>query len=132
MEGIDVPVMFDAYDRILARVKPGERLKTPDAKTGQPFTVETVDAEGVTIKTAKGGKIRMGLFTFETAAKFLSDHGVVGDRWLEVKDEDFQMLLNMENDRVRAASYVISILGAAGVIDVDGGRPNKVRLASTK
>jgi len=29
-----------------------------------------------------------------------------------------------------ASSYVISLLGAAGVIDVDGGRPNKVRLAA--
>jgi len=122
--------MLDAYDRILARVKVGDRLRTPDAKTGQPFTVEAVDAEGVTIKTAKGGKIRVGLFTFETATKFLADHGVAGDRWLEVKDEDFQMLLNMENDRVRASSYVIAILGAARVLDVDGGRPNKVRLAA--
>lgn len=120
--------MFGAYDRILARVKPGDRLETPDAKAGKPFTVEVVDAEGVTIKTANGGKVRMGLFTFETAAKFLADHAVVGDRWLEVKDEDFQMLLNMENDKVRAASYVLAILGAAGVIDVDGGRPNRVRL----
>lgn len=124
--------MFDAYDRILERVKKGDRLKTPDDRTGQPFTVESLDAEAITIKTAKGGKIRMGLFTFETAVKFLSDQGVAGDRWLEVKDQDFQMLLNMENDRVRASSYVIALLGAAGVIDIDGGRPNKVRLASPK
>jgi hypothetical protein len=123
-------MQLGAFDRVLDRVKPGDRLKTPDEKAGQPFTVETVDLEGVSIKTAKGGRIRIGLFTFETAAKFLADRGVAGDRWLEVKDEDFQMLLNMENDRVRASSYVIAILGAAGVLDVDGGRPNKVRLAA--
>ena len=123
-------MQFSAYDRILERVKPGDRLKTPDEKAGQPFTVETVDLEGVSIKTAKGGRIRIGLFTFETATKFLADRGVAGDRWLEVKDEDFQMLLNMENDRVRASSYVIAILGAARVVDIDGGRPNKVRLTS--
>jgi len=123
-------MQLGAYDRVLAHVKPGDRLKTPDAKTGQPFTVESVDAEGVSIKTAKGGRIRIGLFTFETAFKFLADRGVAGDRWLEVKDDEFQMLLNMENDRVRASSYVISILGAARVIDIDGGRPNKVRLAA--
>lgn len=124
-------MQLGAFDRILDRVKPGDGLKTPDDKAGQPFTVETVDAEGVSIRTAKGGRIRIGLFTFETAAKFLTDRGVAGDRWLEVKDEDFQMLLNMENDRVRASSYVIAILGAARVIDVDGGRPNKVRLAAS-
>jgi hypothetical protein len=124
-------MQFSAFDRVLERVKPGDRLKTPDEKAGQPFTVESVDAEGISIKTAKGGRIRIGLFTFETAAKFLADRGVAGDRWLEVKDQDFQMLLNMENDRVRASSYVIAILGAARVLDIDGGRPNKVRLAAS-
>jgi hypothetical protein len=57
--------------------------------------------------------------------KYLADLG--GD-WLPVKDEMFQAVLNMENDRVRASSYVISILGAAGLIDIDGSRPNRVRL----
>ena len=123
--------MFDAYDRIQERLKPGQQLKTPDAKVGATFTIETVDLEGVGIKTARGGKIRVSLFTFETAVKFLADNGIRGDRWLEVKDPDFQMLLNMENDKVRAASYILSMLGAAGVIDVDGGRPNKVRLTGT-
>ena len=122
--------MFDAYDRIQARLAAGQKIRTPDAKVGSTFTVEVVDLEGVTIKTAKGGKIRVSLFTFETAVKFLADNGVRGERWHEVKDQDFQMLLNMENDRVRAASYVLAMLGAAGVIDIDGGRPNKVRLAS--
>jgi hypothetical protein len=116
------------YDRVLERVKVGDKLRTPDERTGQPFVVEAVDAEGVSVKTAKGGRVRVGLFTFESAAKFLSDRGFVGDRWLEVKDEDFQMLLNMENDRVRASSYVLALLAAAGVIQIDGRRPNKVRL----
>jgi hypothetical protein len=120
--------MLDAFDAVLAKVKPGTQLKTPDEKVGQPFTVTAVDAEGVAIKTARGGSIRISLFTFETAAKYLADKGCRGGTWLEVKDPDFQMLLNMENDKVRAASYVLAILGAAGVIDVDGGRPNRVRL----
>ncbi len=120
--------MAGAWDSILERVKPGDRLRTPDERTGQPFAVEAVDAEGVTVRTSRGGRVRVGLFTFETAAKFLRDNGVVGGRWLEVKDPDFQTLLNMENDRVRAASYVLAILAAAGVVEIDGGRPNKVRL----
>lgn len=120
--------MLDAYDAVLAKVKPGTQLKTPDEKVGQPFTVDALDAEGVAIRTARGGKVRISLFTFETAAKYLADKGCRGGTWLEVKDPDFQMLLNMENDKVRAASYVLAILGAAEVIDVDGGRPNRVRL----
>ena len=52
-----------------------------------------------------------------------------GGKWLEVKDPDFQMLLNMENDRVRAASYALAVMRAAGLVEIDGGRPNKVRIA---
>lgn len=122
--------MLDAYDQIQERVKPGQQLRTPDEKVGQTFTVDKVDAEGMEIRTHRGGRIRISLFTFETAVKFLADQNVRGERWLEVKDPDFQMLLNMENDRVRAASYILAILGAAGLIDVDGGRPNRVRLAA--
>jgi hypothetical protein len=89
-----------------------------------------VDPEGVSVRTAKGGRVRISPFTFDAAAKFLADRGCAGDRWLEAKDEDFQAVLNMENDRVRAASYVLAILGKAGVVDLDGRRPNRVRLAS--
>ncbi len=121
---------MSAYDQVLERVHTGDRLRTPDDRTGQPFTVDEVDAEGVSIRTARGGRIRMGLFVFESAQKYLADNAVVGDRWLEVKDEDFQTLLNMENDRVRASSYVLALLGAARVIDIDGSRPNRVRLKS--
>lgn len=121
--------MFDVYSRIQERVKPGAKLKTPDEKVGAAFTVETVDEEGVGVRTHRGGKIRISLFTFEMAVKFLADRGYRGSQWVEVKDQDFQVLLEMENDRVRAASYILGILGAAGVIDVDGRRPNKVRLA---
>ena len=59
--------MFDAFDVIQAKVKPPLALATPDSSRGQPFTVTAVDAEGVTVKTSKGGTIRIGLFTFETA-----------------------------------------------------------------
>lgn len=121
---------MSAFETVLEKVRPGDALRTPDLKTGQPFTVERVDAEGVAVRTARGGRIRISPFTFDTAVKFLSDRGCAGDRWLEARDEDFQMVLNMENDRVRAASYVLAILGRAGVLDVDGRRPNRVRLAS--
>jgi hypothetical protein len=120
--------MFGTYDKILDRVKPGTKLRTPDERVGKPFTVEKLTLESVEVKTAKGGKVRIGLFTFETAVKFLEDNLITGEKWLPVKDEDFQMLLNMENDRVRASSYVLGILGAADVIEIDGGRPNRVRL----
>jgi len=124
MSGLDTP-----FDRVIAQVRPGTRLKTPDDRTGKTFVVDVVDNEGVLVKTYSGGRVKIGLFTFDTAVKFLDDMGVRGDTWMPVKDDLFQAILNSENDRVRASSYVVSILGAAGVIDVDGSRPNRVRLA---
>ena len=84
--------------------------------------------EDVTVRTARGGRVKISPFTFDTAVKYLEDLGCRGDRWLEVKDETFQAVLNSENDRVRASSYVLAILARAGLVEIDGGRPNKVRL----
>ncbi|MGH7163049.1 MAG: hypothetical protein ACREID_06170 [Planctomycetota bacterium] len=122
--------MDSAYDVVMQRLKPGDRLKTPDDRTGKPFEIAALDAEAVTVKTARGGRVRVSLFSFDTAVKYLSDRGIRGDRWLAVQDDDFQALLNMENDRVRASSYVLGILAAAGLVEIDGGRPNRVRLGS--
>lgn len=121
--------MQTAFDAVVQRVRPGSTLRTPDRASGKPFTVEHVDAESVRVRTARGGRVKISLFTFDSAIKFLEDLQCRGDNWLEVKDENFQAVLNMENDRVRASSYVLAILGAAGLVDLDGSRPNKVRLA---
>jgi len=121
---------MSVYDKILKSVPPGTKLRTPDNRVGKPFTVDKADLEGVDVRTDRGGRVRISLFTFDTAVKYVTDYGCVGDNWMPVKDEGLQMLLNSENDRVRASSYVISILGAAGIFDVDGNRPNRVRIAS--
>jgi len=122
--------MVSAYDAVLAKIRPGDALKTPDDRTGKPFSIAFIDPEAVAVKTARGGRVRISLFTFDSAVKYLADLGIRGDRWLETKDEDFQMVLNMENDRVRAASYVLAILERAGLVEIDGSRPNKVRLVN--
>jgi hypothetical protein len=121
--------MASAYDVVAQKIRPGESLRTPDDRMGKPFTIASVDAETVSVKTARGGRVRISLFTFDTAVKYLADLGIRGDRWLETKDENFQAVLNMENDRVRAASYVLAILERAGLVEIDGRRPNRVRLA---
>jgi len=118
-----------AYDAVLEKIHPGDTLRTPDDRSGKPFSIDSIDAEAVAVRTARGGRVRISLFTFDTAVKYLDDLGVRGERWLEAKDEDFQTVLNMENDRVRAASYVLAILQRAGLVEIDGGRPNRVRLA---
>ncbi len=123
--------MDTAYDIILEKIPPGTRLRTPDRRSGKPFVMKSIDLEGVVVGTSRGGKVRIGLFTFDAAVKYLGDFNARGDNWMPVKDEGLQMMLNSENDRVRASSYVIGILGAAGILDVDGERPNRVRLSGT-
>lgn len=120
--------MNTAYDIVRERIQPGAELRTPDKASGKPFTIDAVDGEAITVRTARGGRVRVSLFTFDSAVKYLEDFGARGEAWLEVKDEMFQAVLNMENDRVRAASYVLGILGAAGLVEIDGRRPNRVRL----
>jgi hypothetical protein len=122
---------MSVYDTILERIPAGAELRTPDRSTGKPFTVQQVGQESVTVRTARGGSVRISPFTFDTAVKYLEDLGCKGENWLEVKDENFQAVLNMENDRVRASSYVLAILGQAGLVDLDGSRPNKVRLSTS-
>jgi len=122
--------MKSAYDVVLEKVKPGAELRTPDKSSGKPFQIADVDSEAISVRTAKGGRVRVSLFTFDSAVKYLEDLNVRGENWLPVKDEMFQSVLNMENDRVRASSYVIAILGAADLIEIDGSRPNRVRLRS--
>ena len=122
--------MNSAYDVVLEKVKPGAELRTPDKSSGKPFQIADVDSEAISVRTAKGGRVRVSLFTFDSAVKFLEDMNIRGETWLPVKDEMFQSVVNMENDRVRASSYVIAILGAADLIEIDGSRPNRVRLRS--
>ena len=122
--------METPYDIVLARLNVDDRLRTPDASAGKPFAIQSIDSEAITVRTSRGGRVRISPFTFDTAVKYLGDLGIAGDTWLEVKDDVFQAVLNSENDRVRAASYVLAILAHAGLIDVDGRRPNKVRLAA--
>jgi hypothetical protein len=123
--------METPYDIVLAKLAVDDKLRTPDASAGKPFSIMEIDSEAITVRTSRGGRVRISPFTFDTAVKYLGDLGIAGDVWLEVKDDVFQAVLNSENDRVRAASYVLAILAHAGLIDVDGRRPNKVRMAST-
>jgi hypothetical protein len=123
--------MESPYDTVLANLAVDDRLRTPDRSSGKPFSILEIDPEAVTVRTSRGGRVRISPFTFDTAVKYLADLGISGDTWLEVKDEVFQAVLNSENDRVRAASYVLAILAHVGLVDVDGRRPNRVRLAST-
>ena len=122
--------MDTPYDTVLAKIAAGDKLRTPDRSTGKPFSIQTIDSEAVTVQTSRGGRVRISPFTFDTAVKYLQDLGVTGESWLQVKDDVFQAVLNSENDRVRAASYVLAILAQAGLVDVDGSRPNRVRLAA--
>ena len=61
--------MDSAFDAILTKIQPGSELRTPDKSAGKPFRVTAIDPEGVTVRTARGGFVRISLFTFDAAMK---------------------------------------------------------------
>ena len=66
------PVFFhamSAFDIVAKKVPVGTELKTPDKSTGKPFRVESIDHEAITVRTARGGRVKMSLFTFDSASR---------------------------------------------------------------
>lgn len=111
---------------------PGAVLKTPDQSRGKPFRVAEVDSEGVTVGTSTGGRVRIRGQVFDTVLKILQDYGAKGDSWLPCGDPSLRDICRHENGGKDCLSYVLPILQHARAVELDGGRPNKVRLAASE
>ena len=59
--------------------------------------------------------MKISLFTFDSALKYLEDGGYRGNDWLETKDEMFQAVLNMEN------TYAVKTLTTMGYERLEDG-----------
>ena len=61
--------MWSAFESVRQKLNPGDELRTPDKSTGKPFLVDVIDDEGMTVRTARGGRVRISMFTFDSVAK---------------------------------------------------------------
>ena len=125
--------MQDAYDVVLAIPDLKTRIwKTPGAgNTAKPFRVERASAETMEIRTSQGGRVPLRPEAFAAGVKALSDLGaVLPERWVLVSDETLQIVMSAENREKACGSYVLPLLEAAGLIEIERTRPAKARAKS--
>jgi hypothetical protein len=122
---------MDAYDAVLALPDLTKRtFKTPGAgATSKPFTVRAQTPDGLEIKTSRGGTVQLRSEAFDGGLKALGDLGVDDpEGWVRTSDDVLLAVLSSENRDHAVASYVLPLLEAAGLIDLDRSRPARARV----
>lgn len=122
---------MDAYDAVLALPDLTKRtFKTPGSgATSKPFTVRSQTPDGLEIKTSRGGTVQLRQEAFDGGLKALADLGVDDpDGWVRTSDDVLLAVLSSENRDHAVASYVLPLLEAAGLIDIDRSRPARARV----
>jgi hypothetical protein len=122
--------MEDALDRVLALPDLKTRVfKTPGSgNTGRPFRVERASQEGVSVRTSAGGTVALRPESFAAGVKALHDLGATNaEGWVPVSDDTLAAILSSENREKACTSYVLPLLEAAGLVEIDRVRPSKAR-----
>jgi hypothetical protein len=123
--------MQDAYDLVLSLPDLKTRIfKTPGAgNTSKPFRVERASQEGLTVRTSNGGFVPLRPETFPSGVKALADLGAtLPERWVPVSDDTLAAILSSENREKAATSYVLPLLEAVGLVEIERKRPSKARV----
>jgi hypothetical protein len=121
---------LDPYDAVLALPNlTSASWKTPGpGNTAKPFKVGRAGDEGLSVQTSRGGRVPLRPEAFQAAVKALDDLGaVLEERWVPISDESLQAILSGENREHACSSYVLPLLEAAGLIELDRSRPVKAR-----
>lgn len=125
---------MDAYDAVLAIADLTKRtFQTPGAgNTSKPFTVRAQTPDGLEVKTSRGGTVTLRSEAFDGGLKALADLGVDDpEGWVRASDDTLLAVLSSENRDHAVASYVLPLLEAAGLIDLDRKRPARARVRRT-
>jgi hypothetical protein len=113
---------------VRSAIAPGQRLATPSQ--GAPFKVEQIDHEGVVLLLAERWWTRLSWECLEGIGPFLQGRGwtPIGSKYAtEGTPGTLDGYLKGWVKRA-TAGWVASLLEAAGVLDIDRGRPSRVRL----
>lgn len=105
-------------------------FKTPGSgKTSRPFKVRAAHRDAIEVGTSTGGRVTLRAEAFDSGVKALADLGVDDpDGWVRVGDETLLAVLSSENRDHAVASYVLPLLEAAGLVELDRGRPARARV----
>ncbi len=120
--------LVDPFQRLLDCADlEAQSFTTPGGKRGKPFKVVERQRDFLLLRLSTGGRMRLAPGPFQVAWKFLQDCGFEGENWLPVKDPTFADVLKQENGGKPCTSYVLPLLEFLELIEIDRGRPNKVR-----
>jgi hypothetical protein len=122
---------MDAFDAVAALPDLTKRtFQTPGSgASSKPFTVRKAELDSVEVKTSRGGTVTLRAEAFDGAIKALGDLGVDDpERWVRTSDDTLLAVLTSENRDHAVASYVLPLLEAAGLIDLDRKRPSRARV----
>ncbi len=109
-------------------------FKTPGAgNVAKPFTVREVGRDEVVLRTSRGGRVTLRAEAFFAAHKALADLGAVEEGgWVRTSDETLGAILATENREHGVTSYVLPLLEAAGLVELDRGRPARARVRGAR
>lgn len=125
---------MDAFDAVLALPDLMKTtFKTPGAgASSKPFSVRAQTPDGLEVKTSRGGTVTLRAEAFDGGLKALGDLGVDDpEGWVRTSDDTLLAVLTSENRDHAVASYVLPLLEAAGLIDIDRSRPARARVRRT-
>lgn len=122
--------MIGSVERAICdMVVAGDRLETVPG--GAPFTVGAIDEKGVTLLLGAGRwPARLGWPCIEGVPRFLGGRGWVriGTTYTSSGDVDTLDGYLKGFTKVATAGWVAALLARAGVVELDRGRPARVRL----
>jgi len=113
-----------------------EMFKTPDGSKGSPFGIGGKTDNEVTIQTSGGATLKIHKESFRRVLEYLIRHNHVSQvQFCEIgasRDNpgplDLSSRIPQSKSSTLLITYILPILAGAGVVTIDGGRPNKVRL----
>ena len=113
-----------------------EMFKTPDDSKGSPFRVVGKNDNEVTIQTGGGATLKIDKESFRRVLEYLIRHNHVSRvQFCEIgasRDNPGPLDLTSRIPQSKSSTlviiYILPILARAGVLTIDGGRPNKVWL----
>ena len=116
-------------------LKNEETLQTPDSG-GKPFSVVKKTVDSVTIQTDGNNTVSVGKESFRSVLEYLILHNNVSRvQYCKIgasRDNpgplDLASRIPQSKSSTLVIIYILPILAAAGIVKIDGGRPNKVWL----
>ncbi|RMG07011.1 MAG: hypothetical protein D6731_24590 [Planctomycetota bacterium] len=122
---------YEALDRVLALPNLREETyRTPGAgASGRPFRVARAGDDEVVVRTSRGGRVTLRREAFAAALKVLSDLAPDDpEGWVRVSDPLLVSVLGGENRDKACTSYVLPLLEAASLVEIERRRPARARL----